>query len=178
MLESACNGAGKLLVVSGYSGIGKSSLIREVHGPLAAHRGYFASGKFDQLDRSMPYAGLVEALRHLMRQLLSEPESQVQRWRNHILGELGTNASVMVSDPGTDPLGGVCSDECDKWKMDLAVTEEWQQFTIPFTALKQGGWGTPAGTDQIDATKLYSIQFQVGIAPEFDLYIDDLGFYN
>jgi predicted ATPase/HPt (histidine-containing phosphotransfer) domain-containing protein len=96
VLESACSGAGKLLVVSGYSGIGKSSLIREVHGPLASRRGYFASGKFDQLDRSVPYAGLVEALRHLMRQLLSEPDSQVQRWRNHILGELGANASVMA----------------------------------------------------------------------------------
>ena len=90
----------------------------------------------------------------------------------------GTAASVMISDPGTDPTGGACSDKCDKWKMDLAVTEEWQQFTIPFAALKQGGWGDPAGTDEIDASKLYSIQFQVAQAPKFDLYIDDLGFYN
>ncbi|CAN95656.1 Hypothetical protein predicted by Glimmer/Critica [Sorangium cellulosum So ce56] len=89
-----------------------------------------------------------------------------------------TSASVMISDPGTDPAGGSCSDECDKWQKSLTLTEEWQQFTIPFAELKQGGWGDPAGTDQIDATKLYAIQFQVGIAPKFDLYIDDLGFYN
>ncbi|WP_437642591.1 CIA30 family protein [Sorangium sp. So ce854] len=89
-----------------------------------------------------------------------------------------TSATVMISDPGTDPEGGVCTDECDKWQKSLALTEEWQQFTIPFADLKQGGWGTPAGTDQIDATKLYSIQFQVGTDPEFDVYIDDLAFYN
>ncbi|MGK3960662.1 carbohydrate binding domain-containing protein [Sorangium sp. So ce118] len=88
------------------------------------------------------------------------------------------SATVMISDPGTDQEGGVCTDECDKWQKTLPLTEEWQQFTIPFVELKQGGWGTPAGTEQIDATQLYSIQFQVGVAPEFDVYIDDLGFYN
>ncbi|WP_437775114.1 CIA30 family protein [Sorangium sp. So ce1097] len=89
-----------------------------------------------------------------------------------------TSATVLISDPSTDPVGGSCTDECDKWSKSLALTEEWQQFTIPFADLKQGGWGTPATTDQIDATKLYSIQFQVGTDPEFDVYIDDLAFYN
>ncbi|WP_434041815.1 MULTISPECIES: CIA30 family protein [Sorangium] len=90
-----------------------------------------------------------------------------------------TSATVMISDPGTDPEGGVCTDECDKWQKSLPLTAEWQQFTIPFADLKQGGWGTPAGTTAIDASKLYSIQFQVGIDDaEFDVYIDDLAFYN
>ncbi|WP_438022914.1 CIA30 family protein [Sorangium sp. So ce233] len=87
-------------------------------------------------------------------------------------------ATVMISDPSTDPAGGLCTDKCDKWAKSLALTEEWQQFTIPFADLKQGGWGTEATTTAIDASKLYSIQFQVGIAPEFDVYIDDLAFYN
>lgn len=90
----------------------------------------------------------------------------------------GTGAVVLISDPGTDPVGGACSDLCDPWKKDLAVTEEWQQFTIPFADMKQGGWGDPAGTAQIDATKLYSIQFQITDAASFDVYIDDLAFYN
>ncbi|WP_437567160.1 hypothetical protein [Sorangium sp. So ce542] len=90
-----------------------------------------------------------------------------------------TTASVLISDPGTDAVGGVCTDECDAWQKSLAgISEEWQQFTIPFADLKQGGWGTPAGTTEIDATKLYSIQFQVGMAESFDIYIDDLAFYN
>ncbi|WP_437973339.1 hypothetical protein WMF11_31080 [Sorangium sp. So ce295] len=90
----------------------------------------------------------------------------------------GTSATVMISDPGTDAAGGACSDKCDAWQKTFAATEEWQQFTIPFAELKQGGWGDPAGTEQIDAAKLYSLQFQIGKAPKFDLYIDDLGFYN
>ncbi|WP_437879097.1 CIA30 family protein [Sorangium sp. So ce513] len=89
-----------------------------------------------------------------------------------------TSVTVLISDPSTDPIGGSCTDECDKWAKSLALTEEWQQFTIPFADLKQGGWGTPATTDQIDASKLYSIQFQVGKEVEFDVYIDDLAFYN
>lgn len=91
----------------------------------------------------------------------------------------GKGALVLISDPSTDPVGGACSDKCDPWKKDLAVTEEWQQFTIPFAELAQGGWGEPpAATEQVDATKLYSIQFQITDAASFDLYIDDLGFYD
>ncbi|WP_437721117.1 hypothetical protein [Sorangium sp. So ce861] len=89
----------------------------------------------------------------------------------------GTAASIKVSDPGTDPAGGTCT-TCDAWNWSFPVTEEWQQFTIAFADLKQGGWGDPAGTDQIDATKLYSIQFQINDAASFDIYIDDLAFYN
>ncbi|AUX24497.1 hypothetical protein SOCEGT47_050350 [Sorangium cellulosum] len=89
-----------------------------------------------------------------------------------------TSAQVMISDRSTVPEGGVCSDQCDNWQKQITLTEAWQQFTIPFADLKQGGWGDPAATDQIDTTKLYSISFQFGTVPEFDLYIDDIGFYN
>jgi predicted ATPase/GAF domain-containing protein/HPt (histidine-containing phosphotransfer) domain-containing protein len=96
VFEDACKGPGKLLLVSGYSGIGKSSLIRELHKPLAARRGYFAAGKFDQLDRSVPYAALMEALRNLVRQLLTEPDTQIADWRSRLLASLGAGASVMA----------------------------------------------------------------------------------
>jgi predicted ATPase/HPt (histidine-containing phosphotransfer) domain-containing protein len=96
VLEEACSGTGKLLIISGYSGVGKSSLIREVGRPLAARRGYFAAGKFDQLDRSVPYAALVEALRHLVQQLLTETDAQIQRWRERITSALGAGTSVMT----------------------------------------------------------------------------------
>ena len=96
VFEDACQGPGKLLVVSGYSGVGKSSLIREVHKPLAARRGYFAAGKFDQLDRSVPYAALVEALRNLVRQILTEPDARIESWRTRLSTNLGPGASVMA----------------------------------------------------------------------------------
>ncbi|HTV19226.1 MAG TPA: AAA family ATPase [Polyangiaceae bacterium] len=96
VFDDACQGAGKLLLVSGYSGVGKSSLIREVHKPLAARRGYFAAGKFDQLDRSVPFAALVEALRNLVRQLITEPDAQIELWRTRLTASLGAGASVMT----------------------------------------------------------------------------------
>jgi predicted ATPase/GAF domain-containing protein/HPt (histidine-containing phosphotransfer) domain-containing protein len=96
VFEEACQGPSKLLLVSGYSGIGKSSLIRELYRPLAARRGYFAAGKFDQLERSVPYAALVEALRNLVRQLLTEPDTRIADWRSRLLASLGTGASVMA----------------------------------------------------------------------------------
>lgn len=94
--DAASTGPGKLLLVSGYSGIGKSSIIREVQKPITAKHGYFVSGKFDQLDRSLPYAALVQALRGLIRQLLSESDQQTRRWRDEILNALGPGASVMA----------------------------------------------------------------------------------
>lgn len=96
VFDDACKGPGKLLMVSGYSGVGKSSLIRELYEPLAARRGYFAAGKFDQLDRSVPYAALVEALRNLVRQLLAEPDIQIADWCSRLLAVLGPGAGVMV----------------------------------------------------------------------------------
>ncbi|WP_437507858.1 hypothetical protein [Sorangium sp. So ce1099] len=89
-----------------------------------------------------------------------------------------TAAKVMISDQSTAPEGGVCTTGCDdNWAKSLSLTEEWKEFTIPFAALAQGGWGDPAATDAIDASKIYSIQFQFNAVPGFDLCIDDITFY-
>ncbi|WP_438022711.1 hypothetical protein [Sorangium sp. So ce233] len=89
-----------------------------------------------------------------------------------------TAAKVMISDQSTAPEGGVCTTGCnDNWAKSLSLTEEWKEFTIPFAALTQGGWGDPAATDAVDASKIYSIQFQFNTVPEFDLCIDDITFY-
>jgi predicted ATPase/signal transduction histidine kinase/tRNA A-37 threonylcarbamoyl transferase component Bud32 len=89
------SGATELVLVGGYSGIGKSALVHEVHKPMAERRGYFISGKFDQLNRNVPYASLVQAFRELARQLLTEPAEQLARWRERLLSALGTNAAVI-----------------------------------------------------------------------------------
>lgn len=83
----------------------------------------------------------------------------------------------MISDQSTVPEGGICT-KCDNWQKQITLTEEWQQFNIPFADLKQGGWGDPAPTPQIDAAKLYSVSFQFGVDDEFDLYVDDIAFYK
>ena len=86
----------EFVLVTGYSGVGKSSLVQEVYKPIVQRRGYFVSGKFDQLQRNIPYSAIVVAFQSLMRQLLSESEEQLQHWREQLLAALGTQAQVIV----------------------------------------------------------------------------------
>lgn len=72
--ERVSQGTTEMILVSGYSGIGKSALINEIHKPITRQRGYFIHGKFDQLQRNIPYAAITQAFQELIRQLLSEPE--------------------------------------------------------------------------------------------------------
>ena len=88
--------ANELVLVAGYSGIGKTSLVQEIHRSLAHRRGHFIAGKFDQLARDVPYAALAQAFQGLMRQLLAETDDQVAAWRDRLLGALGPSGQVIV----------------------------------------------------------------------------------
>ncbi|MDB9312927.1 AAA family ATPase [Spirulina sp. CS-785/01] len=88
--------ASPLMLVSGYSGIGKSSLVQELYKPITAKRGYFISGKFDQFQRNIPYSALVHAFTSLVRQLLTEPQEILQNWRNKLLTALGNNGQIII----------------------------------------------------------------------------------
>lgn len=89
------NGHSELMLVAGYSGIGKSSLVHEIHKPIVEKRGYFVSGKFDQLKRNIPYAPFVQALEGLIQQFLTESEGSVRAWKEKILMALGPNCGVL-----------------------------------------------------------------------------------
>ena len=91
------NGATELVLVSGYSGIGKSSVVNELHKALVAQRGLFASGKFDQYKRDIPYATLAQAFRSLVRPLLGESEAELCRWRDSLNEALGPNGELIVN---------------------------------------------------------------------------------
>ncbi|NES69288.1 MAG: AAA family ATPase, partial [Okeania sp. SIO2D1] len=86
----------ELMMVAGYSGIGKSSLVQELYKPITARRGYFISGKFDQFQRNIPYSAIVAAFRGLIRQLLGETETELQLWREKLLKALGSNGQVII----------------------------------------------------------------------------------
>ena len=86
----------ELMLVSGYSGIGKSVLIQEVYKPLTQKRGYFITGKFDQFQRDIPYASLIQAFRSLVRQLLTQGETEISYWRSRLQAELGENGQVII----------------------------------------------------------------------------------
>ncbi|HEX8881613.1 MAG TPA: AAA family ATPase [Candidatus Acidoferrum sp.] len=89
-------GRPELVLVSGYSGIGKSSVVHELHKVLVPPRGLFASGKFDQYKRDIPYATLAQAFQSLVRPLLSKTEAELRIWRAALLEALGPNGRLMV----------------------------------------------------------------------------------
>lgn len=89
-------GTKELMLVGGHSGIGKTVLVREVCKPIIERRGYFISGKCDQLDRSVPYGALITAIRELVRQILSEPSDVLDMWRQTILNAVGPNAQTII----------------------------------------------------------------------------------
>jgi PAS domain S-box-containing protein len=91
------HGTPELVLVSGYSGIGKSSVVNELHKVLVPPRGFFASGKFDQYKRDIPYATLAQAFQALVRQILVKSEEEVGQWRRAILEAVGPNGQLIVN---------------------------------------------------------------------------------
>jgi PAS domain S-box-containing protein len=91
------NGTSELVLVSGYAGIGKSSVVNELHKALVPPRGLFASGKFDQFKRDIPYATLGQAFQSLVRSLLSQSEAELGRWRETLNEALGPNGHLIVN---------------------------------------------------------------------------------
>ena len=86
----------ELVLVSGYSGIGKSSVVNELQKPLVPPRGLFASGKFDQYKRDIPYATLAQAFQSLLRPLLTRSEAELRKWRDALCEALDPNGQLLV----------------------------------------------------------------------------------
>ncbi|OQW90781.1 MAG: hypothetical protein BWK78_06200, partial [Thiotrichaceae bacterium IS1] len=94
--EQITQGHSELLLVAGYSGIGKTSVVQEIYKPISEKRGYFITGKFDQYQRNVPYSAVVQAFRDLVRQLLPDTQSQLDYWKTQLLAALGHNGQVMI----------------------------------------------------------------------------------
>jgi len=92
----ACSGQPGLLLVHGSAGTGKTVLVHETIRPLAAERGYFITGKFDQLQWNIPYAPFIQALGDLMRQLLTESQENLAEWKKRLLRALGRSGAVIT----------------------------------------------------------------------------------
>ncbi|NQE32790.1 trifunctional serine/threonine-protein kinase/ATP-binding protein/sensor histidine kinase [Microcoleus asticus] len=89
-------GSTEMMLVAGFSGIGKTAVVNEVHKPIVRQRGYFIKGKFDQFQRNLPFSAFVQAFRDLMGQLLSETDAKVEQCRLEILAALGDSVGAII----------------------------------------------------------------------------------
>ncbi|MBN1208715.1 MAG: AAA family ATPase [Myxococcaceae bacterium] len=89
-------GRPELFLVRGYSGVGKSSVVQELHKPVVERRGFFLSGKFDQFQRDIPYATLAQAIRGLVQHLLAGSDEELARWRERLQRAWGEDGQVLV----------------------------------------------------------------------------------
>ncbi|WNG34565.1 AAA family ATPase [Archangium violaceum] len=92
----AREGKPELLLVRGYSGIGKSSVVHELHRPVVRQRGFFLSGKFDPFQQAIPYTTLAQAIRGLTQQLLTGSDEELARWREHLLEAWEGHGQVLL----------------------------------------------------------------------------------
>ncbi|MHC5597924.1 MAG: AAA family ATPase [Nostoc sp.] len=89
-------GKPELVLVSGYAGVGKSTLVKEIHKPIVRERGVFICGKFDQYKRDIPYSTIVQAFQTLARQILTQPEDELATWKKEIQAALGNNGRLIT----------------------------------------------------------------------------------
>ena len=94
--DRVSHGTCEMILVSGYSGVGKSALVHEINKPLIKKRGYFISGKCEQFCKDRPFSAVIQAFQGLIRQFLTESEERIQEWREELLKALGSNGQVIV----------------------------------------------------------------------------------
>ena len=94
--ERVNTGSMEMMLVAGFSGIGKTAVVNEVHKPIVRQRGYFIKGKYDQFQRNIPFSAFVQAFQDLMGQLLSESDEQLQTWKTKILAAVGESGQVLI----------------------------------------------------------------------------------
>jgi predicted ATPase/signal transduction histidine kinase len=94
--ERMSGGATEMMLVAGYSGVGKTALVHEVHKPMTSRNGYFASGKFDQFQKNIPYSAISQAFNQFCRYLLMESAETLDFWQTKILAAVGNNGQVII----------------------------------------------------------------------------------
>ncbi|MDJ0553060.1 MAG: AAA family ATPase [Microcoleaceae cyanobacterium MO_207.B10] len=140
--EKVAQGESEIILVAGFSGIGKTAVINEVHKPIVRQRGYFIQGKFDQFQRNIPFSAFVQAFRDLMGQLLSESEANLQEWKSKIISALGENRQVIIevipelediigSQPAVTELSGTAAEN----RFNLVFLKFIQTFTTKYHPL-------------------------------------------
>jgi predicted ATPase len=126
--QRVSQGHTEMMLVAGFSGIGKTAVINEIHKPIIRQKGYFIKGKYDQFNRRRPFSGFFQAFRDLIKQLLSESTEQIADWKSQILAAVGENAQVLINElPELKQLIG-----SQQPIRDIEGTASQQRFNLAF----------------------------------------------
>ena len=126
--DYSCRNTSTMLLVSGYSGIGKTTLVEEIRRPVSVEHGYFVRGKFDQYLRTTPYTAISQAFTALVSQILAEPENTFNEWRRRIQAAIGDLGKVIIEVvPNLEELIGPQQDV-----LQLAGQEAENRFSYVF----------------------------------------------
>ncbi|MBC2716590.1 MAG: sigma 54-interacting transcriptional regulator [Desulfobacteraceae bacterium] len=96
IFKNTSQGSIHMAVISGNPGVGKTSLVQEIHKPLTREKGYFIVGKFDPFHQNVPYSALVLAFQELVKQLLAESEENLRHWKVRLLSALGVYGQIII----------------------------------------------------------------------------------
>jgi len=126
--ERTSQGVASLLLVAGYSGVGKSALVHEIHQPIQSRNGYFIEGKFDQFQRNVPYFAFIQAFKSFVNHLLTENTRELERWKQKILKAVGNNGKILTDViPALELIIGKQPDT-----PELGATESQNRFNLVF----------------------------------------------
>lgn len=118
----------ELILISGRSGTGKSVLINEINKPIVEYKGYFASGKYDQYKRNIPYYGITLSLKNLLKQILTESHDSILKWKEILQASVGLNGRVITDViPELETLIGEQPDV-----PSLGIAESQNRFSLVF----------------------------------------------
>ncbi len=126
--ERTSQGIASLMLVAGYSGVGKSALVHEIHQPIQQRQGYFIEGKFDQFQRNVPYFAFIQAFKSFVNYLLTENSRELERWKQKILKAVGNNGKILTDViPALELIIGKQPDS-----PELGATEAQNRFNLVF----------------------------------------------
>jgi predicted ATPase/signal transduction histidine kinase len=130
----------EMVLVSGYSGMGKTFLVKEIQRSIVNMGGYFLTGKFDRPQHNHPYAAFCQAFSEPIRQILTESSQNIAIWREKISLALGKNAQVIVD---LIPEVGIILGDISEWQnaegveSDLSFERIFPKFVALFCQPQQ-----------------------------------------